>query len=45
VNEAGCCVTVDGGDRKCSALRASRGRWVDVLITDLGVARRLVEAS
>ncbi|MEU1803053.1 sugar-binding transcriptional regulator [Streptomyces sp. NPDC019937] len=35
-------VAVAGGDRKYAAIRAAlMGGWVDVLITDLGVARRL----
>jgi DNA-binding transcriptional regulator LsrR (DeoR family) len=33
-----------GGRRKFAAIRAAlRGRWLNVLITDLGVARRLME--
>jgi DNA-binding transcriptional regulator LsrR (DeoR family) len=35
---------VAGGRRKYAAIRAAlRGGWLNVLITDLGVARRLVE--
>jgi DNA-binding transcriptional regulator LsrR (DeoR family) len=35
-------VAVAGGARKYAAIRAAiRGDWIDVLITDLGVARRL----
>lgn len=37
-------VAVAGGRRKYAAIRAAlRGGWLNVLITDLGVARRLVE--
>jgi DNA-binding transcriptional regulator LsrR (DeoR family) len=37
-------VAVAGGKRKYAAIRAAlRGGWLNVLITDLGVARRLVE--
>jgi DNA-binding transcriptional regulator LsrR (DeoR family) len=37
-------VAVAGGRRKFAAIRAAlRGRWLNVLITDLGVARRLME--
>jgi DNA-binding transcriptional regulator LsrR (DeoR family) len=37
-------IGVAGGDRKFSAIRgALRGGWVNVLITDLELARRLVE--
>ncbi|WP_405609517.1 sugar-binding transcriptional regulator [Streptomyces sp. NBC_00076] len=37
-------VAVAGGDRKYAAIRAAvLGGWVDVLITDLGVARRLAD--
>lgn len=37
-------VAVAGGQRKYAAIRAAlRGGWLNVLITDLGVARRLVE--
>ena len=36
-------VAVAGGARKCGAIRAAlRGGWVDTLITDLGVAQRLL---
>ncbi len=36
-------VAVAGGQRKFTAIRAAiRGRWVDTLITDLGVAQRLL---
>ncbi|GII81266.1 DNA-binding transcriptional regulator [Sphaerisporangium rufum] len=35
-------VAIAGGSRKYTAIRAAlRGGWVDVLVTDLGVARRL----
>ena len=38
-------VGVAGGARKFDAIRgAMRGKWIDVLITDLGTAQRLVEA-
>lgn len=37
-------VAVAGGNRKFAAIRAGlRARWFNVLITDLGVARRLIE--
>jgi len=37
-------VGIAGGERKFEAIRAAaRGRWVDVLITDLATARKLVE--
>ena len=37
-------VAVAGGGRKLAAIRAVlRGRWVDTLITDLGVAERLLQ--
>lgn len=37
-------VAAAGGQRKYAAIRAAlRGGWLNVLITDLGVARRLVE--
>jgi DNA-binding transcriptional regulator LsrR (DeoR family) len=37
-------VAVAGGRRKFAAIRAAlRGGWLNVLITDLGVARRLME--
>jgi DNA-binding transcriptional regulator LsrR (DeoR family) len=36
-------VGVAGGDRKFSAIRAAlRGKWINVLITDLALAQRLV---
>jgi DNA-binding transcriptional regulator LsrR (DeoR family) len=36
-------VAVAGGQRKFTAIRAAlRGHWVDTLITDLGVAQRLL---
>jgi DNA-binding transcriptional regulator LsrR (DeoR family) len=36
-------VAVAGGQQKFNAIRAAlRGKWVDTLITDLGVAQRLV---
>ena len=37
-------VGIAGGERKFEAIRAAaRGNWVDVLITDLATARKLVE--
>ena len=37
-------VGVAGGARKFEAIRgAMRGKWIDVLITDLGTAQRLAE--
>ncbi|WP_192810253.1 sugar-binding transcriptional regulator [Actinomadura rudentiformis] len=37
-------IGVAGGHRKYAAIRAAlRGGWIDVLITDLGVARRLAD--
>jgi DNA-binding transcriptional regulator LsrR (DeoR family) len=37
-------VGIAGGSRKFEAIRAAAlGHWIDVLITDLAVARRLVE--
>lgn len=37
-------VGIAGGERKFEAIRgAARGGWIDVLITDLGTARRLVD--
>lgn len=37
-------VAVAGGRRKYAAIRAAlRGGWMNVLVTDLGIARRLVE--
>lgn len=37
-------VGIAGGQRKFEAIRAAAlGKWVDVLITDLGTARRLVD--
>ncbi|GLX11310.1 sugar-binding transcriptional regulator [Microbispora sp. NBRC 16548] len=37
-------VAIAGGTRKYTSIRAAlRGGWVDVLVTDLGVARRLAE--
>lgn len=39
-------VAVAGGDRKYTAIRAAiTGGWVNVLITDLGIAQRLVTES
>lgn len=39
-------IGVAGGNRKYAAIRAAlRGGWVDVMITDLGVAGRLVKES
>lgn len=38
-------IGVAGGDRKFSAIRAALlGGWVNILITDLAMATRLVEA-
>jgi DNA-binding transcriptional regulator LsrR (DeoR family) len=38
-------VGVAGGERKFSAIRAAlRGKWVNVLITDLAMARRLADS-
>jgi DNA-binding transcriptional regulator LsrR (DeoR family) len=37
-------VGIAGGERKIEAIRAAvRGHWIDVLITDLATARKLVE--
>ncbi|HET8780402.1 MAG TPA: sugar-binding domain-containing protein, partial [Agromyces sp.] len=39
-------IGVAGGARKVDAIRgAMRGKWIDVLITDLGTAQRLVETT
>jgi DNA-binding transcriptional regulator LsrR (DeoR family) len=39
-------VAVAGGERKFSAIRAAlQGGWINVLITDLAMARRLAEAT
>jgi len=39
-------VGIAGGERKLSAIRAALlGGWVNVLITDLSMARRLLEAQ
>jgi DNA-binding transcriptional regulator LsrR (DeoR family) len=39
-------VGIAGGERKFEAIRAAvRGHWVDVLITDLDTARRLLEGT
>jgi DNA-binding transcriptional regulator LsrR (DeoR family) len=37
-------IGVAGGQQKFSAIRAAiRGKWINVLITDLAMARRLAE--
>jgi len=37
-------IGVAGGDRKFSAIRAAlRGGWVNTLITDLAMAKRLIK--
>jgi DNA-binding transcriptional regulator LsrR (DeoR family) len=39
-------IGVAGGDRKFSAIRAAlRGKWINVLITDLAMAQRLANAT